>query len=449
MFDYPIFEMPLLGHRMLFAFDAIVHVLVSHGAAVGGSIIVVLLEWLAIKRNDPKLDELAYRLLFVFFVVATSVGALTGIGIWIHANIIDPPAIGTLLRVFFWKWFVEWIVFNIELVFLLIWFLTWKTWREGARKRLHFRMGFIYAVSSWLTMAIITAILGFMMTPGEWLSQEFPPKPDYLAALMNPSWIPSLAFRTFAAIGWAATIAIMYTLLFTQKDPETRTKGVRILGTVMFAAAPLVLVSAWWYYLQFPQAARDLFIIAGVTRQFMGQPELLYGSVAIACAVILLLGAYLYAMPRRAPVIIGSIMALASIFLVSEFERIREFTRKPYIIYGYMYANGVRKTDVGYLNKEGVLKFATFVPAEYRTITPANKIEAGHYLFQLECRFCHTADGINSIKSRIKGMNEQAIYHRIGSLNSPSTPFMPPFVGTDEERGALAAYLATLNSGSF
>jgi mono/diheme cytochrome c family protein len=133
---------------------------------------------------------------------------------------------------------------------------------------------------------------------------------------------------------------------------------------------------------------------------------------------------------------------------VAEFERIREFTRKPYIIYGYMYANGIRKTDVGYLNKEGVLKFATFVPAEYRTITPANKVQAGHYLFQLECRYCHTANGINSIKARVKGLSEQAIFHRIGSLNSPATPFMPPFVGTDEERGALAAYLATLNSGS-
>ena len=131
MFDYPIFDMPLLGHRLLFAFDAILHVFISHGAAVGGSVILVLSQWLAIKNNDRKLDELSYKILFTFFILATAVGALTGIGIWIHINIINPAAIGALLRVFFWKWFIEWIAFNVEMIFLLWWFLTWKKYPLG------------------------------------------------------------------------------------------------------------------------------------------------------------------------------------------------------------------------------------------------------------------------------------------------------------------------------
>jgi hypothetical protein len=45
---------------------------------------------------------------------------------------------------------------------------------------------------------------------------------------------------------------------------------------------------------------------------------------------------------------------------------------------------------------------------------------------------------------RTIGMSEEAIYIRIGSLNSPATPFMPPFTGTDAERKALAAFLASL-----
>ena len=56
MFDYPIFDMPLFGQRLIFAFDAIVHVYISHGAAVGGSIILALAQWFAIKRNDRKFD---------------------------------------------------------------------------------------------------------------------------------------------------------------------------------------------------------------------------------------------------------------------------------------------------------------------------------------------------------------------------------------------------------
>ena len=59
----------------------------------------------------------------VFFIISTSVGALTGIGMWIHANILSPNAIGGLIRVFFWKWFIEWIVFNFEVVLLLLLFM--------------------------------------------------------------------------------------------------------------------------------------------------------------------------------------------------------------------------------------------------------------------------------------------------------------------------------------
>ena len=142
------FEMPVLGQRMLFALDAILHVLVSHGAAVGASIVLAAANWYAMRTQNAKFDSLVYRLLTVFFIVSTAIGALTGIGIWIHANIIDPPAIGTLLRVFFWKWFVEWIVFNIEMVLLLFWFLSGRSGAEtrrstacGSASRMQFRRG--------------------------------------------------------------------------------------------------------------------------------------------------------------------------------------------------------------------------------------------------------------------------------------------------------------------
>ncbi|MDD2833001.1 MAG: hypothetical protein PHD12_03195, partial [Methylotenera sp.] len=209
MFDYPIFEMPFIGHRLLFAFDAILHVFISHGAAVGGSIILALTQWLVIKNNDHKLDALSYKILFTFFILATAVGALTGIGIWIHINIINPAAIGALLRVFFWKWFIEWIVFNAEMILLLWLFLIWKKHPLGTPgKQKVYKLVVSYAVASWLTMAIITAILGFMMTPGNWLKSYFPAEPDYMAALFNPSWIPSLGFRTFWSIAWAAAMAM-------------------------------------------------------------------------------------------------------------------------------------------------------------------------------------------------------------------------------------------------
>jgi hypothetical protein len=446
MFDYPIFDMPLVGHRLIFAFDAIVHVFISHGAAVGGSIILVLAQRLAMKNNDKKLDELGYKVLFTFFILATAIGALTGIGIWIHANIINPAAIGALLRVFFWKWFIEWIVFNVEMVFLLWWFLTWKKYPLGSEgKRFHYKLGVAYAVSSWLTMAIITAILGFMMTPGNWLKSFFPAQPDYLASLMNPSWIPSLGFRTFFAIGWAAAIAMFLTWFFTRDDPELRQRAMRFFGNILWLSAPPFLLFGWWYYEQFPQAAKDLFVIGGITRRFITNPEYFWYLTGGLAALIAAGWAIVYLQPKRAPLAAALVLLIGSMGLISEFERIREFTRKPWIIYDYMYANGVRKVDVPLLDRDGFLQHAAFVPEQYRTVTDDNRLMAGKYLYQMQCRYCHTVNGVNAIKARVVGMDEQAIYHRIGSLNSPATPFMPPFTGTDDERRALAAWLATLN----
>lgn len=445
MFDYPIFDMPLFGQRFIFAFDAIVHVFISHGAAVGGSIILVLAQRYAIKNNDAKFDNLAYKILFTFFVLATAIGALTGIGIWVHVNIINPSAIGALLRVFFWKWFVEWIVFNVEMIFLLWWFLSWKSKPLGTpAKAFHYKLGLTYAISSWFTMAIITAILGFMMTPGNWLKSDFPARPDYLASLMNPSWIPSLGFRTFFAVSWASAMAMFLSWFFTKNDEELRVQAMRFFGKILWVCVPLFLVFGYWYYMQFPQQAKDLFVIGAITRRLAENPALawyLTGGLALAAAV----GAgYLFLFPRKAPLAFAFLMLVGCMGLIGEFERVREFTRKPYIIYNYMYANGIRVMDIPLLNKDGILKHSAFVPVEYQTVTEANKLKSGEYVYQMECRYCHTVNGINAIKARTKGMDENALFHRIGALHAAATPFMPPFTGTDDERKALAAYIATL-----
>lgn len=442
MFDYPLFEMPVLGQRMLFALDAILHVLVSHGAAVGASIVLATANWYAMRTQDAKFDELVRKLLMAFFIVSTAVGALTGIGIWVHANIINPPAIGSLLRVFFWKWFVEWIVFNFELVLLLYWFLKWKEW-SGDKKKYSVRIGIAYAVSSWLTMAIITAILGFMMTPGNWLTEEFPPKPLYLASLFNPSWLPSLAFRTFSAIVLSTGFILYYTWLFTRRDLELREKAFKFFSRFLLGSMVPALLGGWWYYLQFPPQAKALFPQALMTTQYLGYKDLALMGIAGLAVLLTVLGFFFYSRPKLVPFLGTTLAIVCLVALTAVFERVREFTRKPYIIYNYMYAHGIRVDDVPMLNKEGVLKHAVFVPDEVRTVTDENRLEAGRYLYRTECKVCHTLNGINPIVQRVRGMSEDAIFARIGALNSPATPWMPPFVGTDAERRALAHFLYT------
>ena len=52
-------------------------------------------------------------------------------------------------------------------------------------------MGAVLALASWLTMAIIVAILGFQMDTGVWTVS-----PGFRTAILNPIYLPQLIFRT-------------------------------------------------------------------------------------------------------------------------------------------------------------------------------------------------------------------------------------------------------------
>jgi mono/diheme cytochrome c family protein len=119
-------------------------------------------------------------------------------------------------------------------------------------------------------------------------------------------------------------------------------------------------------------------------------------------------------------------------------------------------------------------RFAT-VPEGYRPgfpeledLEPAEKAgimaEAGRELFRLECTACHTVRGHLGIERLVAGQGVAAIEATLVSLASPVTADgeptawsdpgvqvatrlgrrMPPFVGTDVEKRALAIHLARL-----
>ena len=62
----------------------------------------------------------------------------------------------------------------------------------------------------------------------------------------------------------------------------------------------------------------------------------------------------------------------------------------------------------------------------------------------MECASCHTVNGYNSIRFAVKGWNGAMIDYQLVHLNELKG-FMPPFVGTEAERKALGAWLASLN----
>ncbi len=458
MFDYPIFEMAVIGQRMLMAINAIIHIYVSHGGAVGGSVVLTALAIWAHKNNDRESYNMVYKLLLVFFIISTSVGALTGIGMWIHANILSPNAIGGLIRVFFWKWFTEWIVFNAEVIFLLLWFMTWKKNQGTAEGRAKSnRLGIYYSTASWLTMVIITAILAFMLTPNfegqPWVDPEvFPGNVDYNNALFNPTWGPSLAFRTFSAIAFAGALAIMWTWIIgtfskSPEDKEAKGRVIGFLAKTMAITVPIAIVFGWWYLSIIPESAKAMIPTAMLTRAFEDRFDMMYLiviGIGVTVGITTLMALF---MPKRMPYIAASAMVIAFLVFWGYEERVREFIRKPFIIYNYMYANGIRPTDVPYLNKVGILNHAVFLDEEERVIKKdnSNLETVGHSIYLIECRICHTNNGVNGLASLTKGWSREAIRHRLNNLPGGGTPYMPPFVGNDRDKDALAAYIHSLN----
>jgi mono/diheme cytochrome c family protein len=443
--DLPLFNAAFFGNRLLVAMIAIVHVWINHAFAVGMAPLVVSLEWWAWRHDRPEWDELARRILSVAFVVTTSVGALTGVGIWLVTSVVNPYAIGSLLRVFFWAWFTEWIVFVTEVVLILVYFLTWKRMR-GARKLAHIRIGLGLAFASWATMAIIVGILGYMMNPGNWLDQA-----SLVAGFTNPDYLPQLLFRTPAALAMAGSLALGLTPFFTERGSRMRAGAVRVFsGWILFWLVP-AMAGGLVYYEAVPAAMRTSIPVAFATQAYapdfrfflMGAGGLLLVSAVTAAAGLV--------KPLRLTAVTWVIPLVALTVLVGYFERTREFIRKPYVIGYYMFSNGIRVGDVPYLLKSGVLANAAWTTTP--VVTPQNQLEAGRNVFGLLCNRCHTIDGVNAITRRLATLypppaawDPAAIDAFLKSIHG-ARPYMPPFVGTPQERAALAAFLASLQPG--
>ena len=446
--DFPSFYMDhLAGGRLIIGLIASLHVLINHPLAVGAYPLLTWMEWWAHKNNRPDIDQLAYKITFVVFIVTTTVGAMTGVGIWLSTSLFAPFAIGSLLRVFFWGWFAEWLVFISEVGLILWWFLTWKKADTAEKKRRHIKIGVALSIMSWLTMALIVAVLGFMMKPGEWNQTR-----AFWDAMTNPLYAPQLGFRTFIALMMGAVFVWFATFFFTKKKGRFNDDNGRLRRWVVYRMSHVVLVSllatylfGTWYWGRIPDTMKANSSVALLTQEFMswhGQFQSLLGWTILVFAFIGLGGlGSSFLIPRWA-LLVPSFMG---IWLLGHFERAREFMRKPWVIGEYMYSNGVHKDELAFLQSEGLLKHATY--AKHREVTEANKVECGKDVFMLACSRCHSTTGLNGVIEKFTAMygadkdwDSSGMALFIKGMHQTRT-FMPPFPGNDKEAAALVAFI--------
>jgi mono/diheme cytochrome c family protein len=428
--------MPWIGNPLLIALDAVLHVLVSHGIAIGGMSIIVMSEYLGWRRYDAEWESLARKMIKPALIIAVAVGAPTGAGIWFITSVIAPRAIGSLLRVFFWPWFVEWIFFVSEVCLALAYYYTWDRW-GGAQKQKHLRLGFLLMFASVGTAALITGILGFMLTPDGW-----PWTRSFWHAFFNPTYVPQLVLRLGEAAFLGSTFAIFF-LVFTRQEAGFRRRALRVFGSAALAGVAAVVLGGLWYFRQVPLAFKSFVITSWGIQIFSQRPMFFWTVLAVAALAVALFAI------AAASGLVGTVRAgmavtvIAALLLVGGFEFVRESIRKPYLMPGYMYSNQILMDEAPYLEAHGLLANSYWYNATHATRSVRAE---GAYLFQQNCSRCHSVNGFNSILERTDGRTEDGLYVIIRDAHQ-IVPFMPPFAGSDQERRILASFLFELSTG--
>jgi cytochrome bd ubiquinol oxidase subunit I len=445
--NYPFWHVPFIGSGWVIGIIAIFHVMISQ-FAVGGGLYLPLAERRAMRLGDKEtadawLKQLAHY--SKFFLLITGVyGTISGVGIWFAIGLTSPEATSTLIHNFVFGWAIEWVFFLIELTTIAVYYYTWGR----IDPKLHLKVGWVYAASSFFTLFIINGILTFMLTPGSmWLSvagtgQE---ASKFWNAFFNPTFWPSLMLRICVCASLAGIWALVSaSRIDGAKQPALKTSLVKwsvrwLLPS--FVATPFIFA---WYLLMVPSSQRALLSL-GIDTIGSGTFSTLthIALILIVTSATIILVAYYLA--YRNPVTFNTAHAIAILLLAliatGAGEYSRELLRKPYVVGNWMYTNGVRVPSAAKINQEGYLTHSNWV-----WDGSDSAYSRGEAIYRGECGACHTLNGYRPLVTLLSGRDRTSIENFIVMLHeykpdSPYRHFMPPMVGTTQEVEDLVDFL--------
>lgn len=432
--NYPVWDVRF-GAGLLIALVAILHVFVSH-FAVGGGLFLVVTERKARRNADIALLNWVKSHTKFFVLLTVVYGAVSGVGIWFTIGLINPMATSNLIHAYVWGWAIEWVFFFVEITAALLYLYGW----ERLEPRLHLWYGWVYFWAAFGSMVIINGIITFMLTSGRWVDTH-----QFWIGFFNPTYWPSLLVRFLIALALAGIYALI-TASFVE-DADVKSRIVRWSALWIVPSLAFLPLAGWWYIHTIPT---ELWSSA--------RGPMPTGTHFAALAVALLGATFLLTLialmrPARLHLGFSLFVAVVALGAMGSFEFVREAIRKPYIIGNYLYANSVYASampgDAGFnvdrINEIGVLQSAKWI--QQRQITPENRIAVGREIFRVECQSCHTADSYRGVKRylTLRQWDEDRTRAMVTGLDLMHNGVMPPFAGTDAERTALAAFLASLH----
>ena len=284
-----------------------------------------------------------------------------------------------------------------------------------------------------------------MLTPGKaWLAAAGTGREssEFLAALFNPTYWPSLVLRTLICLALAGVWALVTASRIDGfAKPELKAHVIRWSTQWLVPAFILIPPALAWYLIDVPESSRQLL-------QRASAPSVrdLFTQVARAALVATMTSATIlpivYFLAWKNPRNFGLGHSLAVVFLAlaatGATEHARAMIRKPYTIGEYMYSNGLLKSEIAHVNQVG-----------YTTTGRWDSAKTGESMFRGQCMNCHTIDGYRGIRPLLHGFDRAGITRVLKMLHddpatSPYRNYMPPLAGTSDEIAALGNYLADL-----
>lgn len=426
--EYPIWHLGALAGGFWIALIGTFHVFLAH-FAVGGGLYLVLSEIYARRLKSPALLAHVKKHSRFFLLITMVAGGVTGVGIWFIIGLLSPQATSTLIKVFVYGFATEWVFFLGEIVALLIYYYGFDRMDPAD----HIRMGWFYFLFAFLSLFMINGIIGFMLTPGEWHTTR-----NFWDAFMNPTFWPQLVLRTAICLSMAGLFGFVTATRI--EDELARERMVRMAAAWTILPLLVCVASGWWYIKALPQAQYEMVMlrsarISGFLKYFQAFAGLAaLGALALAVKT-----------PSRIRFPLALLVLLTGWGIIGSFEFVREAARKPYLIYEHIYSNGIRVGTEEAASAQGYLATAKW--ARIREVTEENKLAAGAELYQHQCSSCHSIGGpMNDIKPWAANLTQRGMVALIGAI-SKVNPAMPPFVGNQAEKQALASYLSEVLGG--
>jgi cytochrome bd-type quinol oxidase subunit 1 len=424
--EYPIWQVPFVNGGLLIAVISVIHVYVAH-FAVGGGLFLVLAERRAYRDNSPAILAFTKRSTRFFLLLTTVFGGLTGVAIWFVIGLVSPTATSLLARGFLYGWATEWAFFLGEIVALFVYYYSFGRLKSRTDRWAHQAVGWIYFLFAWLSLATITGILSFMLSPGGWTGIG-----DFWIGFLNPTFWPQLVARTCLAIIAAGLFGLVGAVSI--RDETARRAMTRSCALWAAVPVPVLLASAWWLYAALPPDQQAM-----VLRRTADIRPFLKAFLVLAPAVML--GGLLFI--RRLPGLVGRPLALLllllGLFQIGSFEWVRETARRPWVVQGILYSNSIPAAEAAWISERGALACARWT--RNKAVTQDNESDAGRELFTLQCRTCHGAGGpMLDLAARAGSMTEAGVQAQLTGLGRLSG-YMPPFVGTEAEKLALGRYI--------